>query len=319
MVAGGTETVGTVLMFVFYLQHFYGPIGEIGRLVGHEIPRAVAAAERVFEFLDEEDRLSVPEDAARPERLEGRIEFREVTFSYDEEDVLHSIDLEVAPRETVALVGPSGSGKTTLVELISRLYDVERGQVLVDGLDVKQYDPQALRGHIGVVMQEPFLFDATVTENMAYGRPDATDEDIREVAVRAEVDGFVQELPEGYDTILGERGVKLSVGQKQRISIARALLKDPAILILDEATSAVDTITEQAIQRALERAAEGRTTIIIAHRLSTTFMADRIVVIDDGRIVEQGPPGELLDRGGIFTQLYNMQLLEGRLDDGAVG
>jgi ABC-type multidrug transport system fused ATPase/permease subunit len=319
MISAGVTTVGTVFAFIFYLQHFYGPIGQIGRLVGHEIPRAMAAAERVFEFLDEEDFLPVPPDAVRPERLDGDIEFRGVTFSYGDENVLHNIDLHVTPRETLALVGPSGSGKTTLVELISRLYDVEHGQVLVDGLDVKQYDPRALRRHIGVVMQEPFLFDASVTENIAYGRPDATDEAIREVALRAEVDEFVRELPEGYDTVLGERGVKLSVGQKQRISIARALLKDPAILILDEATSSVDTITEQAIQRALERAAEGRTTILIAHRLSTTFMADRIVVVDKGRLVEQGPPRELLERGGVFTQLYNMQLLEARLGEDGVG
>jgi ABC-type multidrug transport system fused ATPase/permease subunit len=319
MVASGATTVGTLMMFIFYLHHFYGPIGQIGRLIGHEIPRAVASAERVFEFLDEEDRLPVPPDAVRPESLQGEVEFRGVTFSYGEEDVLHDIDLHVAPRETVALVGPSGSGKTTLVELISRFYEVENGQVLVDGVHVKKYDPRALRRHIGVVMQEPFLFDASVTENIAYGRPDATDEDVRDVAVRAEVDQFVRELPEGYDTVLGERGVKLSVGQKQRVSIARALLRDPAILILDEATSAVDTVTEQAIQRALERAAEGRTTILIAHRLSTTFMADRIVVVDEGRIVEQGPPRELLERGGIFTQLYNMQLLEGRLGEGDVG
>jgi ABC-type multidrug transport system fused ATPase/permease subunit len=306
----GVLTPGTLMAFAMYLMQFYRPIGSIGRLVGQDIPNALAAAERVFEFMDEQDRLPVPEDALRPEKLRGEVEFRHATFSYGEGDVLKDINLKIAPTETVALVGPSGVGKTTLVDLVLRFYDVQGGQVLIDGVDARRYDPRALRGHIGLVLQEPFLFDTTVRENIAYGRPDATEEEIRAAAAEAEADEFIEELPRGYDTGVGERGVRLSVGQKQRISIARALLKDPAILILDEATSAVDTLTEKAIQRALETAARGRTTILIAHRLSTTFFADRIVVLDKGRILEEGPAQELLAAGGLFAQLYNMQVLE---------
>lgn len=306
--------LGTMLAFLALLQHFFRPIGEIGRLVGHDIPAGLAAAERVFEFLDEDDVLPVPAEPRRPERLRGEIELRDVTFSYGGDEVLKDINLTVAPAETIALVGPSGTGKTTLMELVSRFYDVEVGRVLVDGADVKEYDPHSLRRHIGVVLQEPFLFDAPVSENIAYGRPGAGDDEIRSAAVKAEAHDFIVELPDGYDTVVGERGVKLSVGQKQRISIARALLKDPAILVLDEATSAVDTVTEKAIQRALEAAARDRTTVLIAHRLSTTFFADRILVMDEGRIVEQGTAQELLAQNGLFAQLYNMQVLEGLAD-----
>ncbi len=311
MVIYGTMKAGALIGFLFYLRSFFQPIGEIGRLLGHEIPRALAASERVFEFLDEEDRLPVLDEPLRPEHIRGEIELRGVTFSYGDDAVLEDIDLTIAPAETVALVGPSGTGKTTLVELVSRFYDVERGRVLVDGADVKDYDPRVLRSHIGVVLQEPFLFDTTIGENIAYGRPDASADEVRAAGVKAEAHDFITDLPEGYETVVGERGVKLSVGQKQRISIARALLKDPEVLVLDEATSAVDTLTEQAIQRALEAAARDRTTILIAHRLSTTFFADRILVMDEGRIVEQGTAQELLAEGGLFAQLYKMQVLEG--------
>ncbi|KPK65373.1 MAG: hypothetical protein AMK73_03185 [Planctomycetes bacterium SM23_32] len=307
--------LGTMMAFLALLQHFFSPIGEIGGLVGHQIPAGLAAGERVFEFLDEDDVLPVPAEPARPERLRGEIELRDVSFSYDDEDVLRDINLTVAPAETVALVGPSGTGKTTLVELVSRFYDVDRGRVLVDGTDVKDYDPRALRRHIGVVLQEPFLFDTTVRENIAYARPDASDEEVRAAAMEAEAHEFITGLPEGYDTVVGERGARLSVGQKQRVSIARALLKDPEILVLDEATSSVDTLTEKAIQRALEAAARDRTTVLIAHRLSTTFFADRILVMEDGRIVEEGTAQELLKRQGLFAQLYNMQVLESRVGE----
>jgi ABC-type multidrug transport system fused ATPase/permease subunit len=305
--------LGTMVAFLALLGHFFRPIGEIGGLVGHQIPAGLAAGERVFEFLDADDALPVPAEPARPERIRGAVELRDVFFSYDEEDVLREINLTVAPAETVALVGPSGTGKTTLVELVSRFYDVERGRVLVDGIDVKDYEPRDLRRHIGVVLQEPFLFDTTVRENIAYARPDASDDEVRAAAIEAEAHEFITALPEGYDTVVGERGVKLSVGQKQRISIARALLKDPEVLVLDEATSSVDTVTEKAIQKALEAAARDRTTILIAHRLSTTFFADRILVMDEGRIVEEGAARELLQRQGAFARLYNMQVLEGHL------
>ncbi|MCK4284356.1 MAG: ABC transporter ATP-binding protein, partial [Candidatus Brocadiae bacterium] len=251
MASRGAVTAGELVAFILYLGFFYRPIGEISRLVGHEIPRALAAAERIFEFLDETQKLPVAPDAIVPDHLRGEIALRNVTFSYGEDVVLKDINLEISAAETIALVGPSGVGKTTLVDLISRLYEVEHGDVTVDGISVKQYEPRGLRRHIGVVLQEPFLFNTSIKENIAYGKPEATDEEIRAAAVKAEAHDFIRELPKGYDTAVGERGVKLSVGQKQRISIARALLKDPAILILDEATSSVDAEAEYLIQQAL--------------------------------------------------------------------
>jgi len=304
---------GDLVSFAMYLNIFYRPIRDISHLIGQQIPRALAAAERIFEFMDETQKLPVPADAVVPDHIRGEIVMEGVTFSYGNDDVLKDVTLTVKSGETVALVGPSGAGKTTLTDLISRFYEVERGSVYVDGLPVKQYDPRGLRKHIGLVLQEPFLFNASVRDNIAYGRPGATEDEIRAAAVKAEADDFIRDLPKGYDTVVGERGVKLSVGQKQRISIARALLKDPAILILDEATSSVDTVTEKAIQRALEAAARDRTTILIAHRLSTTYFADRILVLDEGRIVEEGGVHELLETGGLFAKLYQMQTLESTL------
>jgi ABC-type multidrug transport system fused ATPase/permease subunit len=303
----GRPSPGTVTAVLLYLGRFYVPLEQLGRLIGHSLPWSVAAADRIFEFLDTEDQLPTPAGALVPSRVEGAIEVRGLTFGYKDETVLDDIDLAIEPRETVALVGPSGVGKTTLVDLVCRFYDPRQGHVLIDGVDVRQYDPRALREHIGVVLQEPFLFNTTVEENISYGRPGATEQDIVDAATRAGAHEFISELPEGYRTPVGERGVKLSVGQKQRISIARALLKEPAILILDEATSSVDTITERAIQDALAVAARGRTTILIAHRLSTTDIADRVVVLEKGRIVEQGTQAELLGREGRFAELYRMQ------------
>jgi len=308
-VLDGTLQVGELIAFVMYLNIFYRPIQELSRLVGQAIPRSVAAADRIFEFLDETPELDVAEDAIEPERLEGRIELQGVGFAYKSEPVLTDINLTIEAGETVALVGPSGVGKTTMVDLICRFYDVQQGRILVDGTDVRQYEPRALRGHIGMVLQEPFLFNTTLYENIAYGRPDCTEQEVHRAAEQAGAAEFIAEIPEGYQAVVGERGVKLSVGQKQRISIARALLKDPAILILDEATSSVDTITEKAIQGALATAARGRTTILIAHRLSTTDIADRIVVLEGGRLVEEGTQEELLARGGSFAKLWEMQSL----------
>ncbi len=308
-------SAGDLVAFVMYLGRFYRPVQELGRLIGHSLPRCLAAADRIFEFLDESSQLPVPAEPLVPEHVQGGIEVRDLSFSYGKEEVLKDLTLSIAPAETVALVGPSGVGKTTLVDLICRFYDPVRGQVLVDGVDVRNFEPRALRKHIGMVLQEPFLFNSTVEENIAYGRPDCTEEEVHEAARRAGADEFIRELPDGYKSVVGERGIKLSVGQKQRVSIARALLKDPAILILDEATSSVDTITERAIQEALAVAARGRTTILIAHRLSTTDIADRIVVLEDGRLVEEGTQQELLEQEGRFAELYHMQSL-GTADDG---
>jgi ATP-binding cassette subfamily B protein/subfamily B ATP-binding cassette protein MsbA len=307
MVLAGDLKPGAFVAFLMYLATFYRPIERLARQIGQALPRSLAAADRIFEFLDETPELEVAEDAIKPAKLDGRIEFQRVSFAHKVEPVLKDIDLTINAGETVALVGPSGVGKTTMVDLICRFYDVQAGRILIDGVDVRQYEPRALRERIGMVLQEPFLFNTTVYENIAYGRLGCSEQDVHRAAEQAGAAGFIAEFPEGYQTMVGERGVKLSVGQKQRISIARALLKDPPILILDEATSSVDTVTERAIQDALAEAARGRTTILIAHRLSTTDIAGRIVVLDDGRIVEQGNQQELIALGGRFARLWELQ------------
>ena len=269
--------------------------------------RAAAAAQRVFGVMDREATVPEPVHPVHPGRLRGRIEFRDVAFRYGTRSVVEGINLTIEPGEMIGLVGPSGSGKTTLVNLACRFYDVAEGAVLVDGTDVRSFPIEEYRKHIGLVLQEPFLFYGTIAENIAYGRPDAGREELIAAAKAARAHEFILRLPDGYDSLVGERGQSLSGGERQRISIARALLIDPRILILDEATSSVDTETEREIQLALDNLIRGRTTIAIAHRLSTLSRANRLVVMERGQIVEVGPHQELLDRNGLYARLYRAQ------------
>jgi len=255
-----------------------------------------------------DDRKIEKEKAIEKATIPGRVTFEHVSFSYDDaEDVLEDIHFDVPPKKSVALVGPSGSGKTTIVRLIPRLYDVDSGVVKVDGVDVKRWDLKELRNSVAMVLQDDYLFSGTIKENISYGRPDASEEDVMEVASKANVDQFAEKMPDGYETEVGQRGIKLSGGQRQRISIARALLKDPEILILDEATSSVDSQTEKLIQEAIDRVSEGRTTFTIAHRLSTIVDADEILFIENGRIEERGDFDELMDQGKKFSHFYDLQ------------
>lgn len=307
-VLSGSLTLGELVMFLGYLALFYVPINQI-HSVNHLFQHALAASERVFEVLDTrpdvEDRPGV---VAPTGRLQGAVRFDRVAFAYrDDLPVLTDVTLDVKPGERIALVGPSGAGKSSLLKLLMRFYDVKAGAVLVDGHDVRDLPLAFLRQHIGLVQQEPFLFNGTVRENIAYGDPTADQSRLEEAARAARAHDFIIDLPDGYDTWIGERGVKLSVGQKQRVSIARVLLKNPPLVIFDEATSNVDTETELKIRDALSFLMEGRTTFTIAHRLSTLQDADRIVVIDRGHIVEEGSHGALLMQGGLYAVLYEAQ------------
>ena len=303
----GRVTVGTWNMFLIYIARFYMRLDSMSRMVS-ATQRAAASAQRVFGVMDREATVQEPLNPVSPGRLRGRIEFRDVGFRYGTRSVVEHIDLAIEPGEMIGLVGPSGSGKTTLVNLACRFYDVAEGAVLVDGTDVRSFPIQEYRRHIGLVLQEPFLFYGTIAENIAYGRPDATRQEIIAAAEAARAHEFILRLPDGYDSLVGERGQSLSGGERQRISIARALLIDPRILILDEATSSVDTETEREIQLALDNLIRGRTTIAIAHRLSTLTRANRLVVMERGHIIEIGSQQELLDRDGLYARLYRAQL-----------
>jgi ATP-binding cassette subfamily B protein/subfamily B ATP-binding cassette protein MsbA len=307
-VLSGTLTVGELVMFLAYLALFYVPINQI-HSVNHMLQHALAASERVFDILDTSPEVWDRPGVNRPrERLAGRVRFEDVSFHYRPDvPVLRHVNLDVAPGERIALVGPSGAGKSTMLKLLMRFYDVRAGAITIDGHDVRDLPLAFLRSQIGLVQQEPFLFNGTVRENIAYGDLEADQARIEEAARAARAHEFVSELPNGYETWIGERGVKLSVGQKQRVSIARVLLKNPPIVIFDEATSNIDTETEVKIREALAVLTRGRTTFIIAHRLSTLHNVDRIVVVGRGQIIEQGLHEDLLNRGGVYATLYEAQ------------
>ncbi len=306
----GTVTVGTLFAFISYIGQLAQPIRQLGFLISRATD-AVASAERIFEILDVPPDVRERPGAVELPKLRGHVRFEGVSFAYTEgHPVLHDISFEVRPGQVVALIGPTGSGKSTLTALIPRFYDVTAGRVLVDGHDVRDVTLESLRRQIGIVLQDTFLFSTTIHENIAYGRPDASREEVIEAAKAAHAHEFIVALPEGYDTRVGERGVTLSGGQRQRIAIARALLMDPRILILDDATSSVDTETEYLIQQALARLMRGRTTFLIAQRLLSVKEADLILVLDRGRVVQRGTHEELVRVEGVYRQIYDMQLRE---------
>lgn len=319
LVLEGKLTPGALVSFLLYTIFIAAAIGALASFFS-AYQEAIGAAERVFEILEMPTPIHDPaEPKPLPQPVRGEVAFEQVRFRYHPEPgapwTLDHIDLRVAPGEVVALVGPSGAGKTTLVSLLPRFWDVQEGRIRLDGIDVRDLKLAELRGAIGIVPQEPALFSGTVRENIAYARPHATRADVEAAARAAHAHEFIERLPQGYDTLVGERGVKLSGGQRQRVAIARALLKNPAVLVLDEATSNLDTESERLIEDAMERLLVGRTTLIIAHRLSTVRRADRIIAMDHGRIVEEGTHAELLARAGVYARLYQRQFR----DDDAVG
>lgn len=313
LVSVGSLTPGDLVAFLFYAGIVAGSMGTFAALFG-QVQEALGAVARVFELLDQQPAVADAPDAIPLPPVQGRVEFREVSFAYQRAEngqtapvVLRNFSLAIEPGEMVALVGPSGAGKSTIVSLIPRFYDVQAGSVLIDGYDVRRVQMRSLREQIGIVPQETLLFSGSIRDNIRYGRLEASDAEVEAAARMANAHEFICQLPEGYDTPVGERGVRLSGGQRQRIAIARAILKDPRILILDEATSSLDSESERLVQEALERLMAGRTSIVIAHRLSTVQRADRIVVVVAGEVVEAGTHRQLLARGGMYARLYELQ------------
>ena len=306
-VVDGVITAGTLVAFLTYAVNLANPVKRLSRIYA-QIQKAMAGADRVFALLDMEETVTSAPGAKTLPPVEGRVCFSDVSFSYREDvPALTDLTFTAEPGQMIAFVGPSGAGKSTVTNLIPRFYDVTGGSITVDGYDVRDVTTESLRSQIGIVPQETVLFSATVRENIRYGRLNATDAEIEAAAKSANAHDFIMALPEGYDTEIGERGANLSGGQRQRIAIARAILKDPRILILDEASSALDTESEKVVQAALDRLMVGRTSFVIAHRLSTIIGADRIYVLDGGRVREQGPHEELLAAGGLYAGLYQIQ------------
>jgi len=307
MVVKGQMSLGTLVAFIAYIASIYDPINRLTE-VDNIFQEAIAAGERIFELLDETMEVKDAPDAIGLPVIRGEMVFDQVHFKYDNGDpVLHAISFSIAPGEVVALVGPSGAGKTSIANLICRFYDPVKGHVTVDGYDLRNIKMTSLRRQVAVVLQDSFLFNNTIAENLHYGKPDATKDELIAAARAANAHDFIMQLPDGYGTEIGERGVRLSGGQKQRLALARAVLADPRILILDEATSSVDAEAEYLIQQALERVLKGRSALVIAHRLSTIRNADKIIALDRGRIVEVGSHEELIQREGLYSQLYQRQ------------
>ena len=306
-VVNGEMTAGALVAFLTYAVNLANPVKRLSRVYGN-LQRAMAAVDRVFAVIDLKETIADKPDAKELPKVKGHVTFDHVSFEYKKGvPALSDVSLEVKPGQMIAFVGPSGAGKSTIANLIPRFYEVTSGSISIDGFDIRDVTVASLRGQIGIVPQETMLFSTTVRENIRYGRLDATDEEVEQAAKAANADGFIRELPNGYDTKIGERGLNLSGGQRQRMAIARAILKNPQILILDEATSALDTESEKIVQAALDKLMVGRTSFVIAHRLSTIFNADQIYVIDNGHIKEHGTHEELLKLGGLYSYLYNIQ------------
>lgn len=311
LVIRGSIPIGDVQAFIQYVQQFSHPLTQVAN-IANIIQSTLAAAERVFEVLDEAEETADPKPAAVPFLPEGRVRFEQVSFGYKaEEQIIRDMDIDVLPGMRVAIVGPTGAGKTTLVNLLMRFYDVGKGKITIDGRDIRELPRGELRSLFGMVLQDTWLFNGTIQDNIAYGRAGATDTEIVQAAKAAHADHFIRTLPEGYETILNEEASNISQGQKQLLTIARAILADPSILILDEATSSIDTRTELLIQKAMSGLMEGRTSFVIAHRLSTIRDADLILVMNEGEVIEQGNHAELLERGGFYAELYNSQFTDG--------
>jgi ATP-binding cassette subfamily B protein len=305
----GTDgvTVGIIIAFTNYIWRFWEPVSNLGNFY-NAIINAVAYLERIFETIDENPIVDNLPGAAELPPIQGTVEFKEVVFGYEKDDViLNNVSFIVKPGETIALVGPTGAGKSTVVNLVSRFYDIESGSVMIEGMDVRGITLESLRRQMGIMLQDTFIFSGSIMDNIKYSRLDATDDEAIEAAKAVRAHEFISEMPDGYNTEVNERGTRLSVGQRQLISFARALLANPKILVLDEATSSIDTKTEMALQEGMQRLLKGRTSFIIAHRLSTIKNADKIMYIEDGNIVEQGSHNELMAQKGAYWKLYTAQ------------